>query len=483
MASNRMGIPTAIVLLAITAGGCGREQSDKTPSAIQNRESPRKTDPIAADMPKTDPSATPSSTNEEAVGADTTENDSTDISNKDQPRVVSEEVSPAQLRSEIRRMLGQGQDQRALQLVRKLMRVSADHPESVFLHALVLGKRQRYHEAVRILDQLAEESPETRLPALGQTAQWLVDAGQFDEAESRYRALLNAVPDASLAHRFLAQLLIQTGKRTQAATHLSFLGRQGQLNQEELRLLLAISTPLKQETLSPRTKPLTRLANARSEIASGDFETAISLLESDTAETDPQIEALRARVNATREQFDQVESWASTREVFDGDADGWFAMGCLAASQEEHAQSIEYFCRALLIDQTDAEAYEGLSRSAKAIDKPDVADEASRRATLIRQTQVIGEELSNDIGQNRKLISKLIPLLQNLSRPIEVLGWKNVDLVFAATEGTMTDSQAEKAFAEIAHQREQMIIAGLVTTDRSFVLCGLKDFPLDEGKK
>ena len=45
--------------------------------------------------------------------------------------------------------------------------------------ALLLADRHRYPEAIRMLDELAKTNAEIRLPAMGQTADWLIKSGDW----------------------------------------------------------------------------------------------------------------------------------------------------------------------------------------------------------------------------------------------------------------------------------------------------------------
>ena len=69
--------------------------------------------------------------------------------------------------------------------------------------------------------------------------------------------------------------------------------------------------------------------------------------------------------------------------------------------------------------------------------------------------------------------AKLMLLLQQLNRPLEVLGWKSVDLVYAVTEAAMSEPEAEAVFLAIGQKREQLVRSGQHETPTSFILCGL----------
>ena len=393
--------------------------------------------------------------------------------------VTLDKATPEQLREAALQALGQGQDDLAFDLVRQVMRVD-DSPQAVFLHALVLGDRYRFHEAIKMLDDLAARAPATRLPALGQTAEWLVLAGECDEAESRYREILKQAPETPMVHRHLAHLLLQMGKRTDAALHLRFLAQLGEISQEELVALLSLSKPLRRDQTSRALDPLNRLARARNQWAIDDPEAALQTLESGGDLNGPE-SALRARILAVRGEIDSVRSWAQTSAPDANDPDGWFARGLLAAKDGKHDEAIRCFSKTLLIDYTDADAYQHFSESLTAVGNESVATEAAQRADLIRKSQQIGLNLMDEATANRSQIAELLTILQQLNRPLEFFAWQGVNLVHAANEGAISEQQAEAAFLTIGPQREELVKAGRHVPDAGFILCGL-DIDLDEAK-
>ena len=93
---------------------------------------------------------------------------------------------PVVLRDLAIESLDSGELDIAFDLARRAKRADPENPETIFLHARVLAARNRFAEAIQILDDLAEDVPDARLPVLGQTAEWLVIQGDWGEAESRY---------------------------------------------------------------------------------------------------------------------------------------------------------------------------------------------------------------------------------------------------------------------------------------------------------
>ena len=79
--------------------------------------------------------------------------------------------------------LDAGDLETAFELARELRRVDGENPQTIFLMARVLAEKRRFRQAVKMLDDLALEFPDTQLAVLGQTAEWLVFQGDWQAAE------------------------------------------------------------------------------------------------------------------------------------------------------------------------------------------------------------------------------------------------------------------------------------------------------------
>ena len=191
-------------------------------------------------------------------------------------------VDPLKLRDDALTALESGDSGEALQLIRQAVAAAPDDPESIFVMARVLAERNRFPEAIRMLDNLAAEVPDVRLPAMGQTAQWHVLQGRWEEAERCYRNLLAEITDADarMVDRMLAQLLLRQGRRLEATTHLRELCRFGDVDEFELRSMLIALHPLPGESVEEdEWKPIGALGRARYQISQGDWQAALEQLD------------------------------------------------------------------------------------------------------------------------------------------------------------------------------------------------------------
>ena len=379
----------------------------------------------------------------------------------------------AEIRNQALLALEAGEDETAFALGRQAMRLAPDDPQVVFLNAMILGKRNRFPEAIRMLDQLAVTTPEVRLPALGQTADWLVRYGQWSEAERRYRALLEQFPESALVHRNLAQLMLRQGRSSEAAPHLDQLCRLGDVTEEELRSLLNLLHPFAGDRASPTMDPIGALGKARNEISQGNWEQAREELEASDSIGAAEI-ALLGRVEAKLGDFEALTQWkTSTSDSIDPYADGWVARGSLSARQGNHANAVRSFAEAVLRDQTDHQAYSLMGESLKAIGASDEAEGVMSRAAMIRQTQESGAKMAASSEPDETEITKLIDLLDQLQRPLEALAWRGMRLAYARSEGSISDAEAQQTLEKIMSDRSQLLNANLAKAPRPFVLCGI----------
>ena len=392
-----------------------------------------------------------------------------------EPNVVSGGGTPTveQLREAALQALGEGQDDTAFQFARQAMSRAPGNPQVVFLFAMVLADRHRYAEAIHILNELSDREPATRLPALGQTAEWLVESGQYAEAEQQFRTILKEIPDALMVHHRLAQLLLQTGRRTEAALHFDYLAQFGELDHEELRALLIRHQAFPGDDGVTRFDPLNNLAMCRQEIADGKVQEVIKVIgAAGEKNSDGELELLH-RLRAQQGEFDDVQKWVAKLDMTNSGPDAWFARGCLALDRNSFAEAIACFSRVLLLDPTDAEAYRRLSEALKATGDVEKAKAIAARADLVAETHKLGRKLIGEKANDRVLIDRLVELLMQLKRPMEAFGWQTIGLVHAVEAAAITETQAQATFESIGRQRDQFVNSGQHRADPAFVLCGL----------
>lgn len=362
-----------------------------------------------------------------------------------------------------------GNIQAAGRAIRQAVSIQPDDPQIVFTMAIVLGQEHRFPEAVMVLDKLSQEVPETRLPALGQTAEWLVIQGKWKEAELRFRKVLQEVPDAAMAHRQLAQLLLRQGQRHQAANHLQALCELGNVEEIELRAMLSHADPFAADLSRESLEPIGPLGQARWAISNDDWDRAASELTAADHRT-PDESALLGRVHAIIGDMASLEKWA----VDNADltlADAWFARGVLAAHRSDHEAAVRFFCQVVLLDPTDHQGYERMSKSLLAMGSESEAKQSAERASWLVRSQEIGNAMAISGVRNAAKLTELVELLDRLRRPLESVCWRAVRFAYVRSELSTEQQRAE--INDIKRRRSLGTNEAKTTPSENFICCGV----------
>lgn len=361
---------------------------------------------------------------------------------------------------------------KAYQLARQAMRIAPSDPTSVFLMARVLGRRNRFPEAIRMLDKLALASPEARLPVLGQTAQWMVQFGKWEEAERRFQELLKEAPDATLVHRKLAELLIRQGKTSEAMRHLRTLCRLGDIEELELRHLLSGRQPFLGDAMLKELSPIGYRGKAAFNLSRGEWDLAREELEGIEPLPNDALSIL-GRVYIHLEDMDSLNNWSkNASSVESPDPRLSYTKGAILALHGDHLQAVRLLCEAVLLDPTDTDAYLLLSQSLLQINRPLESQEASRRSKLISETKRLGREMSLIQDRDDTKFVRLIDRLDELQRPWESLHWCGVRLAYAKANNSLTNQELDRLATQI-NERSTKLHNKAWIQDREFVLCGI----------
>ncbi len=129
----------------------------------------------------------------------------------------------------------------AVAILKRRLVADPDDVEVIFTLASTEAAQGNLAAAVELLDGIPSDHPEAGIPAMGQSADWCLELGRYEEAERRYREVLRKVPDAFPARRQLAFLLNRQGRRHEAAAEVRELCRIGNVRQDELHSLIMLS--------------------------------------------------------------------------------------------------------------------------------------------------------------------------------------------------------------------------------------------------
>lgn len=371
----------------------------------------------------------------------------------------------------------------AFELVRELRRVDGENPQTIFLMARVLAEKRRFRQAVKMLDDLALQFPDTRLAVLGQTAEWLVFQGDWQAAEERYRILNGLVDETSLIDRLLSRLLMRQGRRVEANVLLRRLCRVGNVEEMDLRSLLSLSCPLPGDAVTDAFEPIGLEGTARHAISLGQLAVAGEVLQEvvndSSAVLGPAEYALQGRLLALLKQFDRLPEWInSAPEEIKQYSDYWFALGAYQLQQADFSLAAESLGHAVLRDQTDFRAYKMLGEALNQMGKSDQAKLANERAGLIEQTVRLGNEMASNPQRDVRKISVLIELLERLQRPLEALAWRGIQVAYGRANAMLDEAAARNVLQMINQKRIAQLGEIDTAAKRIFVTCGVEVSPV-----
>ena len=451
--------------IAFLFSGCGR--SAETPIPQSQQLAPEHTNSVATPVPEA-PNAIP------LVGSDDLQNVAANNDDDDDPIEASIEFSASQWQERVAIALAEGDAEVAYQSARKASAIAPNDPKGMFLMARVLADRRRFHEATRMLDKAAQLDPAARLPALGQTAQWLVQQGDWTEAERRLRALLKESGGALMVRRELASLYSRQGRRFDASKQARVLCRHGDINLEELRLLLSVAIPFSLDTESGEG-PIGSLGIAHAHAAMGQWKEAAETLADESTDgfAFPELaNAFLGRCLANQAESTAFETWIlSAAPTVQSNADTWFAHGVYQASRDQNADAVKCFCETVVRDTTDADAYLKLSESLEILGFADQSETALLRSELIRQTQTMGQELAASSVPDAIAINELANLLGKLRRPTEQNAWRAVAIAYSNSD--LSDSERKQRLTDINNRRLELLESKSNQPEADFILCGV----------
>jgi len=359
------------------------------------------------------------------------------------------------MRDEATSALGNGDHKAAIRIIREAVRQAPDDAANIFMMATILSSQHRYHEAIQMLDQFAEQTPEAKLPVLGQTAEWLVMQGAWDSAEARYRQVIEYVPDAAMVHRPLAHLLLRQGRRVEAGVHLQVLCRLGDVREEELRTLLSVSQPL-DENHNPETdEPIGVLGEAWSLVSRQQMSAAIDLLLPE-AKRSVAAYGLLGRIHVERDDAKTLSTW------WDGIAQPeWatapelqLAIGAYRFSKQQYAEAKIALQLAVQYDPTDFQAYSILAKTLDAEGDEAGSRVSEERSRQLKRTQQLAVLIKSRRDDTTSLIQEIIDSLDSLQRPFESLSWQVLYVVYRSD---WNDDVKEKRIMEINAKRLQLL--------------------------
>ena len=385
----------------------------------------------------TTPTPTSESANLERVkGESTPEVEMATAGNRD-ARTTAPSLNREQQLGRIDQMLQGGQLIEATKLLREQLLVDPEDVDVLFRLANISAVSGDLEAGIEYLDLIPADNFEAGLPALGQSADWSAQLGRFDEAERRYKAVLQLAPDAAMAHRRLGQLFNRQGRRHEAAVHIRELCKLGDFRQDELHALVILSDamssePSAQANATTDYTPIGPSGKARILFTERRYAEAADLLRHAIAAGDapPAINAFYGRVLAEAQDDETFQTWLNgltDLETISQFSEYWSAIATHLAGRQQHEAAARAFLEALDRDPTDFRSMNRLYQMLTLLGKSKDADQWEKRWNSNRKVLLANNDISDSQTPNVEAMDEIASQLSGLGRNLEAVLWKSLE--------------------------------------------------------
>ncbi|MCA9137025.1 MAG: VCBS repeat-containing protein [Planctomycetales bacterium] len=352
----------------------------------------------------------------------------------------------------------QGDIRGAESKLRALMLIDPQDNEIIFRLAHLAASRNDLSAAIELLESISVDHPDAGLPALGQSADWCLLADRYDDAERKYRIILDRIPDAAEAHRKLAYLYNRQGRRHEAANHLRELCRLGNVRQDELHALIQLSDamfdapPAKVPEASvvvdtPLYFPIGASGLARKLFMDERFREAVEVLHDSIAadQQPPSIVAFYGRAAAEAQDDARFNWWLSkTNEETKAFAEYWAAIGTDLLAHRDHEHAVRALLESLDRDPSDFRSIARLQSALIALGRNDEAERWSERWKTLRDISAQNNRIADASQPDTAAMEKLAELLTTLDRNLESVLWRSLAAYYQrASKEKMQSLQTE----------------------------------------
>lgn len=400
--------------------------------------------------------------------ADLLQNQNVDVA---KPFDEQEEISRAMQLSK------EGRHQEAAQRLQQVLLANPSNVEVLFRLALTQAELGDFDSAVELLDSIPEDS-EAGLAAIGQSADWCLMLGKYNQAEKRYRRVLNLVPSAIVAHRQLAFLYNRQGRRHEAVVHLQELCRLGDIRQDELHALLVVGHAIFEDPNNPDPSdaprhywPIGPVAEARMLYTANRYSDAIAALDETVRDGDvlPSVMAFYGLLAIEAQDEPRFQWWlANCDQAVEGFSEYWAAIGASLVGKREFDQAVYALLRAIDLDPTDLASMRRVNQSLQALNRDEEAERWVERYVTQRSATLASNAIGEAIEVDPSDFETVADNLEKLGRPLEAVTWR----VFGAfyrkeSEQRLTElnqirrdlASAENAFPDESIRLEEMNLA------------------------
>jgi tetratricopeptide (TPR) repeat protein len=387
--------------------------------------------------------------------------------------------SADQLAQAARRALTRGRPDEARQLAKRAVSRNARSSVARLAAAEVELDANQPEAALAHLEQVRDDGSAAAQTAIGNAGDILFRLNRLDDAERRFRRILELDPRSLLARKRLALLMALAGRRLEATRLYLEIVQSGQFDTHELALLgdaeQVYDNPeyIQRFSGSVHNDPLLLEASARYALYRHEVTRALvlyrQLMERSPFGLDAQAGFGRALVDS--EQNEEFLKWnASLPAAAEKHPDIWEARGRFAQKQREPLVAVRCYVEAIRRDPNMRHAHYQLTVLLRQLgDHERLQVVQTRTDQLIALSETLA--LVHFDGGRVDLLQRAGELCAALGRPWESWGWLQA---LAATTGRRDlRVRAEQLFATLGRDTPRVLPAGQLA-----VQFELSDFPL-----
>ncbi len=374
-----------------------------------------------------------------------------------------------------------GQVAKACELFRNLLLSHPQDYEVLFHLANAEVSRGNQSLAIELLSEIPSEHPEAGLPALGVAADWCLQSERYDEAEARYRKILELNPSINIARRSLAYLLNRQGRRHEAVALVRELCLAGDVMQDELHSLIVEADAMydpPEQIAGPDSRPywpIGELGIARQLYTENRYQEAAQhlrpLIESGTAP--PAAIAFYGAIVAEAQDEPQFDWWLNrVDESVKTYPDYWAAIGTFLMREAKYDQALRALAEAVRLDPTDFRSTRRIVQAYRSLDQAESTalwvDRFGLMNRILKSSIAIADAPAPPINS----VNDLSQDLDTVGRHLEAILWRSL----AAT----SQPNAAQQQRELGDRHRTVIASGRAfpTLDERWCGINIAELPL-----
>ena len=324
----------------------------------------------------------------------------------------------------------------AWEVCQKVLLSSPNDPRALFVSAQILLQRQKFDQALAMVDRIPITDPEYGISSHRSALIWCRDRFMLGAAEERANRILTTKPDDFETNQLLAALLDLQGRRYESSLHMQKLVALGASDLTTLVLAMDTVKPVESDEFSlEKFRENPREFRLKSSLAFGALyqkkpEEAESLFR-EIISADPAVPALWIGLGQSlidQEKWSELGDWyrKSPRESMERFPDYWRAMGLWFQHLNQHRQAARCFTRCIELDPMNPLAAGSLAQCLAILGDQAGAKEAE---LVFQDTQLANRNLNycRDGNRRSEWIEQIAVTLEKRGRALEAILWRQID--------------------------------------------------------